>query len=92
MDAVRQVGLVRAEQKGRITSPDLLVTFVLMQHRKRLALGGCKCTVRAHVEPFISQHPQDPFLQPLIPKPIALHGLVVAKVQDPPLGLVDLSS
>ena len=61
-----------------------------------LGLGGCKCTLPARVEPFISQHPQDPFLftvlQPLTPKPIALHGLVVAKVQDPPLGLVDLSS
>jgi len=28
-------------------------------------------------------------LQPLFPKPLALHGVVVTKVQDPALGLVE---
>ena len=50
-----------------------------------------KSSVKAII--CINQHPQVPFLftviQPLSPNPIALHGVVVAKVQDPALGLVE---
>ena len=72
-----------------ITSLLLLATLFLMQARMPLALLG---TLLAHVQPSINQHPRVPFLftviQTLIPKPITLHG-VVAKVQDPALGLVE---
>ena len=50
-------------------------------------------TLLARVQPSINQHPHVPFLftviQPLSPKPVALHGLLVAKEQDPALGLVE---
>ncbi|KAK4821776.1 hypothetical protein QYF61_000837 [Mycteria americana] len=49
-------------------------------------------TLLAHVQPAINQHPQVLFcqaaFQPLFPKPVALHGVVVTQVQDPALGLV----
>ena len=47
-----------------------------------------------HVQLSINQHPQVCFLhtafQPLCPKPVALPGVVVAKVQDPAVGLAEL--
>ena len=50
-------------------------------------------TRSAHVQPSVNQHPQVPLfftvIQPLCPKPIALHGVIVAKVQGPSLGLVE---
>ena len=50
-------------------------------------------TLLAHVQLIINQHTQVPFLftiiQPLFPKPVALHGVTGARVQDPSLGLVE---
>ncbi|KAF1467595.1 Interphotoreceptor matrix proteoglycan 1, partial [Megadyptes antipodes antipodes] len=58
-----------------------------------LGLLGCLGTLPAHVQPTVDQHPQVLFcqaaFQPLFPKPVALHGVVVAQVQDPALGLVE---
>ncbi|KAK4824816.1 hypothetical protein QYF61_019666 [Mycteria americana] len=49
-------------------------------------------TLLAHIQSGIDQHPQVLFhwaaFQPLFPKPVALHGVVVTQVQDPALGLV----
>ncbi|KAK4823315.1 hypothetical protein QYF61_000917 [Mycteria americana] len=49
-------------------------------------------TLLAHVQLAVSQHPQVLFrqaaFQPLFPKPVALHGVVVTQVQDLALGLV----
>ncbi|KAK4820813.1 hypothetical protein QYF61_007207 [Mycteria americana] len=49
-------------------------------------------TLLAHIQPAVNQHPQVLFhwaaFQPLFPKPVALHGVVVTKVQDQTLGLV----
>jgi len=49
-------------------------------------------TLLSHVQPSIDQHPQVLFLcevfQPLCPKPVSLHRVVVAKVQDLTPGLV----
>ncbi|KAK4817921.1 hypothetical protein QYF61_002762 [Mycteria americana] len=49
-------------------------------------------TLLAHIQAAVSQHPQVLFrqaaFQPLFPKPVALHGGVVAQVQDPTLGRV----
>ncbi|PKU47104.1 hypothetical protein llap_2599 [Limosa lapponica baueri] len=46
----------------------------------------------AHIQPAVDQHPQVLFhqasFQPLVPKPIALHGVVVTQVQDPALSVV----
>ncbi|GAB0181768.1 hypothetical protein GRJ2_000642100 [Grus japonensis] len=50
-------------------------------------------TLLAHIQPAVDQHPQVHFqraaFQPLFPKPVALHGVVVTKVQDPALSLVE---
>jgi len=50
-------------------------------------------TLLAHVQPAVDQHPQVLFcwavLQPLLPKLVALHGVVVTQVQDLALSLVE---
>ena len=50
-------------------------------------------TLLAHVQSSLNQNPQVHFLytvfQPLCPKPVALPGVIVAKVQDPAFGLVE---
>ncbi|KAK4824441.1 hypothetical protein QYF61_015756 [Mycteria americana] len=49
-------------------------------------------TLLAHIQAAVNQHPQVLFcwaaFQPLFPKPVALHGVAVAQVQDLALGLV----
>ncbi|KAK4817461.1 LOW QUALITY PROTEIN: hypothetical protein QYF61_015616 [Mycteria americana] len=49
-------------------------------------------TLLAHIQAAVNQHPQvllcQAAFQPLFPKPVALHGVAVAQVQDPALGLV----
>ncbi|KAK4817635.1 hypothetical protein QYF61_021781 [Mycteria americana] len=50
-------------------------------------------TLLAHIQPAVGQHPQvllcQAAFQPLFPKPVALHGVVVTQVQDLALGLVE---
>ena len=52
------------------------------------------CTLLAHVQPSIDQYCQVCFLyiifQSLCPKPVALPEVVVAKMQDLALGLVEI--
>ncbi|KAK4817142.1 hypothetical protein QYF61_002876 [Mycteria americana] len=49
-------------------------------------------TLLAHMQPAVNKHPQvllcQAAFQPLFPKPVALHGVAVAQVQDLALGLV----
>ncbi|KAK4817644.1 hypothetical protein QYF61_023234 [Mycteria americana] len=49
-------------------------------------------TLLAHIQAAVNQHPQVLFcqaaFQPLFPKPAVLHGVAVAQVQDPALGLL----
>jgi len=58
-----------------------------------VGLLGHLGTLLAHVQSSVNQHPQVHFLytvfQPLCPKPVALPGVIVAKVQDPAFGLVE---
>ncbi|KAK4813572.1 hypothetical protein QYF61_010497 [Mycteria americana] len=58
-----------------------------------IGLLGHLGTLPAHIQPAIDQHSQVLFcwavFQPLFPKPVALHGVVVAQVQDLALGLVE---
>ncbi|KAK4825306.1 LOW QUALITY PROTEIN: hypothetical protein QYF61_026657 [Mycteria americana] len=53
---------------------------------------GRLCTLLAHIQAAVNQHPQVLLclaaFQPLFPKPVALHGVAVAQVQDLALGLV----
>ncbi|KAK4824303.1 LOW QUALITY PROTEIN: hypothetical protein QYF61_013048 [Mycteria americana] len=57
-----------------------------------IGLLGHLGTLLAHIQPAVDQHPQVLFpwaaFQPLFPKPVALHGIVVTQVQDLALGLV----
>ncbi|KAK4820051.1 hypothetical protein QYF61_017897 [Mycteria americana] len=50
-------------------------------------------TLLAHIQAAVNQHSQVLFclaaFQPLFPKPVALHGVAVAQVQDLALGLVE---
>ncbi|KAF1466761.1 Conserved oligomeric Golgi complex subunit 5, partial [Megadyptes antipodes antipodes] len=59
-----------------------------------IGLLGHLGTLPAHVQPAVNQHPQVLFcqaaFQPLFPQPVALHGVVVAKVQTRPLALLNL--
>ncbi|KAK4818648.1 hypothetical protein QYF61_016619, partial [Mycteria americana] len=63
-------------------------------HTSQDAIGflGCLGTLLAHIQAAVNQHPQVLFclaaFQPLFPKPVALHGVAVAQVQDLALGLV----
>ncbi|KAK4813083.1 hypothetical protein QYF61_007585 [Mycteria americana] len=63
--------------------------------RSQDAIGflGRLGTLLAHIQAAVNQHPQVLFcqaaFQPLFPKPVALHGVVVAQVQDLALGLVE---
>ncbi|KAK4810966.1 hypothetical protein QYF61_014438 [Mycteria americana] len=58
-----------------------------------IGLLGHLGTLLAHIQLAVNQHPQVLFcqaaFQPLFPKPVALHGVVVAQVQDLALGLVE---
>ncbi|KAK4814133.1 hypothetical protein QYF61_009052 [Mycteria americana] len=49
-------------------------------------------TLLAHIQAAVNKHPQVPLcqaaFQPLFPKPVTLHGVVVAQVQDLALSLV----
>ncbi|KAK4821246.1 hypothetical protein QYF61_016545 [Mycteria americana] len=50
-------------------------------------------TLLAHIQAAVNKHPQvllcQAAFQPLFPKPVALHGVAVAQVQDLALGLVE---
>ncbi|KAK4822886.1 hypothetical protein QYF61_021105 [Mycteria americana] len=56
-----------------------------------IGLLGHLGTLLAHIQVAVNQHPQVLFcqaaFQPLFPKPVALHGVAVAQVQDPTIGL-----
>ncbi|KAK4826053.1 hypothetical protein QYF61_004168 [Mycteria americana] len=58
-----------------------------------VGLLGHLGTLLAHIQPSVNQYPQVLFcqaaFQPLFPKPVALHGVVVTQVQDPALSLVE---
>ncbi|KAK4811279.1 hypothetical protein QYF61_023331 [Mycteria americana] len=57
-----------------------------------IGLLGRLGTLLAHIQAAVNQHPQVLLclaaFQPLFPKPVALHGVAVAQVQDLALGLV----
>ncbi|CAN0300535.1 unnamed protein product [Bubo scandiacus] len=58
-----------------------------------IGLLGHLGTLLAHIQLAVDQHPQVLFhqapFQPLFPKPVALHGVVMTQVQDLALTLVE---
>ncbi|KAK4819103.1 hypothetical protein QYF61_025362 [Mycteria americana] len=79
--------------EGTITSLVLLATLFLIQDQDAVGFLGHLGTLPAHIQLAVNQHPQVLFrqaaFQPLFPKPVALHGVVVTQVQDLALGLVE---
>ncbi|KAK4830585.1 hypothetical protein QYF61_011820 [Mycteria americana] len=61
-------------------------------NRDAIGLLGHLGTLLAHIQAALNQHPQVLLclaaFQPLFPKPVVLHGVAVAQVQDLALGLV----
>ena len=57
-----------------------------------IGLLGHLGTLLAHVQPAVNQHPKVLLrwaaFQSLLPRPVALHGVLVTEVQDPAFGLV----
>ncbi|PKU46365.1 integral membrane protein dgcr2 idd [Limosa lapponica baueri] len=68
-------------------------TFPVPAGQDAVGLLGHLGTLLAHIQVAVDQHPQILFhqasLQPLFPKPVALHGVLVTQVQDPALGRVE---
>ncbi|GAB0208711.1 hypothetical protein GRJ2_003336800 [Grus japonensis] len=78
--------------RGTITSLVLLAT-VSDTSQDAVGLLGHLGTLPAHIQLAVDQHPQVLFLraafQPLCPKSVVLHGVVVAQVQDSALSIVE---
>jgi len=70
-----------------------MITF-LLSSQDVIGLLGHLSTPVAHAQPSVDQHPHVLFFlsvfQPLCPKHVALPGVVVVKVQDRPLDLLEL--
>ncbi|KAK4814832.1 hypothetical protein QYF61_027805 [Mycteria americana] len=74
---------------GEETDPHLSTTCF----QDAIGFLGRLGTLLAHIQAAVNQHPQVLLcwaaFQPLFPKPVALHGVAVAQVQDLALGLVE---
>ena len=84
-------------QQGSVQRDDLFLdppgSVISDTRQDAIGLLGHLSTLLAYVQPSIDQHSQVHFLytvlQPLCPKPVALPEVVLAKVQDPTLGLTE---
>ncbi|KAK4814368.1 LOW QUALITY PROTEIN: hypothetical protein QYF61_017781 [Mycteria americana] len=86
LNTVFEVRPHQCRVRGMITSLLLLATLFLIQARMSLAFFA----TWAHCWLILgSCQPTPPAFQPLFPKPVALHGVAVAQVQDPALSLVE---
>jgi len=81
----------RAEQQNHLPRPAGHVAFDAAQDK--VGFLGCECTLVAHVQLFIHQYPQVLLsrvgLDPFIPQPVLIVGVVLTQVQDLALGLVE---
>jgi len=68
------------------------IMHTVTEQQDAVGLLGHLGTLLAHVKSAVDQHPKVIFywaaLQSLLPKPVALHGVVVSQEQDPGFGLV----
>ncbi|KAK4831827.1 LOW QUALITY PROTEIN: hypothetical protein QYF61_019350 [Mycteria americana] len=71
---------------------EFLIHAIFDTSQDAIGFLGHLGTLLAHIQAAVDQHPQVLFclaaFQPLFPKPVALHGVAVAQVQDLALGLV----
>ncbi|KAK4821668.1 hypothetical protein QYF61_027136 [Mycteria americana] len=81
----------RVQRDNHFSSPAGHTIFDTSQDA--IGLLGHLGTLLAHVQLAVNQHSQGLLcwaaFQPLFPKPVALHGVVVAQMQDLALGLVE---
>ncbi|KAK4831110.1 LOW QUALITY PROTEIN: hypothetical protein QYF61_015413 [Mycteria americana] len=79
--------------QGHDHFPTLAGHTIFDTSQDAIGLLGHLGTLLAHIQAAVNQHPQVLFhraaFQPLFPKPVALHGVAVAQVQDLALGLVE---
>ncbi|KAK4815928.1 hypothetical protein QYF61_010185, partial [Mycteria americana] len=93
LDAVLQVGShqSRVEGQNHIPRPAGHNSFEAAQDV--VGFLGSECTLSAHVQLFIHQYPQlllcRTALNPFVPQPVLIPGVVPTLVQDAALGLVE---
>ncbi|KAK4832035.1 hypothetical protein QYF61_020550 [Mycteria americana] len=83
-----------AEYRGTITYfPSPAGHAIFNTSQDAIGFLGHLGTLLAHIQAAVNQHPQvllcQAAFQPLFSKPVALHGVAVAQVQDLALGLVE---
>jgi len=85
---------IRLVGVDHLSSPDGYIIYYIIQDA--IGLLGYLGTLLAHLQLSTDQHPQVHFLhtsfQPFCLKPVALPGVVAAKVYNIALGLVELKS
>ena len=88
-----RLGLTSAKYRGTITSLLLLATLFLIEARMPLAFLATWTHCWLMFSRRSTSTPRFFFhwaaFQPLLPKPVALQGVVVTQGQDPALGLVE---
>ncbi|KAJ7422088.1 hypothetical protein WISP_39760 [Willisornis vidua] len=84
--------LTSVEQRGKITSLDLLAMLLLMQAKNTTGFLGCKHTLLAHVQPLAHQHPQVLLIRAafdlFVSQPMLILGVGLTQVQHLVLGLI----
>ncbi|KAK4818986.1 hypothetical protein QYF61_022653 [Mycteria americana] len=92
LDTVFEVRPHQCRVQGHDHSPTPAGHTISDTSQDAIGFLGHLGTLLAHIQAAVNQHPQvllcQAAFQPLFPKPVALHGVAVAQVQDLALGLV----
>ncbi|KAK4810025.1 LOW QUALITY PROTEIN: hypothetical protein QYF61_005088 [Mycteria americana] len=93
LNTVFEVRPHQCRVQGHDHFPSLAGHAIFDTSQDAIGFLGHLGTLLAHVQPAVKQHPQVLFhrasFQPLFPKPVALHRVAVAQVQDLALSLVE---
>jgi len=93
MDTVLQVRPHQGQVQGHDLFPTPAGDTIPDTSQDAIGVLGHLGTLLVRVQSPVHQHPKvlvrPAAFQPLLPKPVVLHGIVVTKVQDPALGLVE---
>ncbi|KAK4815348.1 hypothetical protein QYF61_000180 [Mycteria americana] len=92
LNTVFQVRPHQCQVQGHDHFPSPAGHTIFDTNQDAIGFLGHLGTLLAHIQAAVNQHPQVLLcwaaFQPLFPKPVALHGVVVTQVQDLALGLV----
>ncbi|KAK4823957.1 hypothetical protein QYF61_008343 [Mycteria americana] len=93
LNTVFQVRPHQCRVQGHNHSPSPAGHAIFDTSQDAIGFLGHLGTLLAHIQVAVNQHPQvllcQAAFQPLFPKPVALHGVAVAQVQDLAFGLVE---